>query len=321
MRSFWLICACLAVALAPAAAQSGGFDRPTAGFVFRAGSGAVRPLVGVPGATYLGGPVLTGLRAAWIAPGGNWAFIITADHAAFVRGLSENAPSESPADGLIGAVDRVAWSRDGSVAVLCSTSGAQLQRVALANGRVSADDPLDLTPWGAPTALAVDPSGRRIAFGVDGAGIYLTDGTKPPTLLVSLPRPAATAFSDAGRLYTVDADTGRILEFTPDLSPADFAVVDAVDGVEFKPVGLAISGGGRYVILTDRGSRTVRVYETATRTLAETIQLDLAPAHTDRLSTGATYLLNRPHGAEWLLVLDASDMPRVYFVPAGDDVQ
>ena len=72
-------------------------------------------------------------------------------------------------------------------------------------------------------------------------------------------------------------------------------------------------------MVTDRGTRTVRVYETATRTLADTIRLDFAPSQFERLSTGASFLLNRPQGKEWLLVLDATDEPRVYFVPAGEE--
>ena len=37
----------------------------------------------------------------------------------------------------------------------------------------------------------------------------------------------------------------------------------------------------------------MRVYETATRTLVDTLPLDFAPAHMQRLSTGAIFLLNR----------------------------
>jgi hypothetical protein len=82
---------------------------------------------------------------------------------------------------------------------------------------------------------------------------------------------------------------------------------------------MAVSASGTYLMLTDRGTRSVRVYETATRTLADTLVLDFAPAYMQRISTGATFLLNRPRAKEWLLVLDATDKPRVYFVPAGEE--
>jgi hypothetical protein len=242
-----------------------------------------------------------------------------ANRSTFVRDLSGASPAEATTEGAIDAVDRVAWSRDASFAVLYSSSGARLQRVRLAGDQVSVDDPVDLTPWGALTSLAIDPSGAQIAFGIAGSGIYVMNGAQSPALLVSMTRPAVAAFSDTGRLYAVDAETRRVIEFGADLSPAEFAIADAVDGSEFEPVGLAVSGSGNYLMVTDRGTRTVRVYETATRTLVDTLRLDLAPAHMQRLSTGATFLLNRARGMDWLLVLDATDKPRVYFVPAGEE--
>jgi hypothetical protein len=293
MLSHCIICVSLAFLAAPANAQSGGFDRPTAGFVFSPGSRTVRPLLGIPGATYIGDAVLNDVSAAWPAPGGKWAFVTTSTHSAFLRGLSDTAPTESAADGIIDAVDRVAWSSDASFAVLYSSSARRLQRVRLAGGQVSVDDPVDLTPWGEPTTLAIDPSGRQIAFGIAGVGVYLMDGAQSPALLVSLARPAAAAFSDSGRLYAVDAETRRIVEFDAYSNPSDFVIADVVDGATFEPVGLAISGSAGYLMVTDRGARTVRVYDTATRTLTDTIHLDFAPSHMQRLSTGATYLLNR----------------------------
>ena len=128
------------------------------------------------------------------------------------------------------------------------------------------------------------------------------------------------AFSDSGRLYAVDAETRRIVEFDAYSNPSDFVIADVVDGATFEPVGLAISGSAGYLMVTDRGARTVRVYDTTNRTLTDTIHLDFAPSHMQRLSTGATYLLNRARGKDWLLVLDATDKPRVYFVPAAAEV-
>jgi hypothetical protein len=94
------------------------------------------------------------------------------------------------------------------------------------------------------------------------------------------------------------------------------------DGAVFDPTGLAVSGTGRYLLVADKGSRALRVFETATRTSLDPIPLDFSPVHLERLSTGPTFLLNRPGDKHWLLVVDATDAPRVYFVPAGvEDVQ
>jgi hypothetical protein len=317
--SRWIVSASLLAA--PLLAQP-GFTDPTAGFVYTAGSRSVRPLRGVPGATFMGAPVLNEADAAWIAPGGLWAFVKTAGGAGFVRGLADAAPAAFPADGIIDGVERVAWTPDASAAVLYSSSASRLQRVRMAAGRISADDPVDLTAMGKPAALAIDPSGKRIVFGIAGAGLYAIDEGQAPVLLASMALPAAAAFSDAGRLYAVDAETRKIMEFGADGSPADFAVVDLPEGAGFDPVGLAVSGTGNYLMLADKASGALRVFETASRTATDPVPLDFAPVHLERLSTGATFLLNRPGGKQWLLVLDAADAPRVYFVPAGvEDAQ
>jgi len=217
-------------------------------------------------------------------------------------------------------VDRVVWNRDASAAILYSSSGRRSQRVRLtAGGQVSIDDPVDLSALGNPTMFAIDPSGGRVAFGIAGDGVYVIDGAKPPFLVASLAQPASVTFSDSGRLYAVDTETKRIVEFDGDWNLLEFAVTDAVEGSQFEPVGLVVSAAGKHLMVIDRGTRTVRVFEIATKILIDTLQLDLAPGHVQRLSTNGSFLLNRIHGKDWLLVLDATDIPRVYFVPAGEE--
>jgi DNA-binding beta-propeller fold protein YncE len=309
------ICAFVALLAASAGAQPGRFDLPAAGFVYSRGARAVRPLLGVPGATHLGAAVLQDVDAAWISPGGKFAFVTTPDGAGFLRGLS----GPLTAAGAIDAVDRVVWNRDASLALLYSSSSGRLQRVRFTDDNIIAEDPIDLTALGAPTALAIDAAGRRIAFGIAGAGVYVIDGGQSPALLSGMTRPATAAFGDNGALYAVDADTRRIVQFAAeDASPSDFAVADAIEGAEFDPVGVAVSASGNFLMLADRGARNLRVYDIAARTAVNNIPLDFAPAHIQRLS-GATFLLNRPRNNEWLLVLDAADAPRVWFVPAGTE--
>ena len=70
----------------------------------------------------------------------------------------------------------------------------------------------------------------------------MMDGAQSPALLVSMTRPAVAAFSDTGRLYAVRrGDTAYPWTLGADCSPAEFAIADPVDGVEFEPVGLAVS--------------------------------------------------------------------------------
>jgi len=322
--SRWFISVSIAVLSLPggsAVAQSTSFHGPISGFVYSHVSRTVRPLLGIPGATYIGSPVLDGVDSASVAPGGKWSLITKGGHSSLMRGLSDLAPADSSPDGLIDAVDRVTWNPDGSYALLYSSSGNRLQRVQLSDTGAIADVPFDLSPWGQATALAIDPAGQQIAFGVAGLGLYLLGTGQSPALLSSMASPAAAVFDGTGqRLYAVDLDQQQIVEFDSGSSALAFASLAQPDAPAVTPVGLAISGDGRYLMLADSTAQAVRVYETASGSLANTIPLDFTPSRFEALSRG-TFLLNGDNSNEWLLVLDARQIPSISFVPAAKEAQ
>ena len=183
-----------------------------------------------------------------------------------------------------------------------------------------ADTPLDLSPWGRLTALALDPAGLQVAFGVAGSGLYLFHAGQSPALLSSLAQPAAVTFDDTGgRLYAIDLDAQRILEFDSGAGPSAFASLAQADGTAVTPAGLAVSGDGRYLLLADSTAHTIRVYDTASRNLANTLPLDFAPTRLEALSARPIFLLNGDNSNEWLLLLDAIQFPTVSFVPASQE--
>jgi hypothetical protein len=283
----------------------------------------VRPLLGAPGAASIGPALLTRLDSASVAPGGRGALITREGRSWFVRGLPELAPSDPIQAGFIENVDRVVWSRDGSFALLYSSAGGQLQRVRVADSDILLDSPVSLSWLGEVSTLAVDAAGRQIAIGVVGsnAGLYLFNHHGTPALLSAMTHPAAVAFDGSGRrLYAIDLDAQRILEFDSG-EASEFASLPRPDEPAPAPVGMAVSGCGRYLFFTDRAARVVRVYETASRTLVNSIPLDFAPLRFEALSAAPSFLLNGDSSKEWLLILDARETPRVYFVPANREEQ
>jgi WD40 repeat protein len=304
----------------PANSQLASFHGPIAGFIYDHGSRSVRPLLGVTGAAVVGTQVVSDVDSASIAPDGKWALLTKQGAARFVHGLSDLAPAESPAEGLIDAVDRVAWSRNGNFALLYSSTGGQLQRIRLSDSDVSVDSPVTLATTGPVTVLAIDPTGQQIAMGItgpDAAGLYLIHVGQSPARLSSMAQPVAVAFDETGsRLYAADADAQQVLEFDSGAGGFEFARLSPPDGPALNPVGLAVSGNGRYLLLAESTTRTVLVYETASRNLVNTISLDFAPRGLEALSSGPSFLLNGDGSKEWLLVLDARQVPAVYFVPA-----
>ena len=306
----------------PAVAQPASVQGPVSGFVYLAASRSVRPLVGVPGSAFMGPVLLSEIDWASIAPGGRWALVTKEGCSRIVRGMSEVAPSESAVDGLIGAVDRVVWSREGNVAALYSSSQGQLQRVRFSDSEVTVDTPVTISSLGTVAVLAIDSSGRQIVLGVTGSeagGLYLLQpGQETPVRISTVAQPVAATFDETGgRLYAFDVDSQRILEFDDGAGGFEFASPLRPGEPALNPTGLAVSGNGRYLLVVDSTTRAVQVYETASRILVNTINLDFTPTRFEPLSIAPSFLLNGDSSKEWLLILDAGQIPAVYFVPAG----
>ncbi len=303
--------------LAPAGAQP-AIQGPVSGLVYS--SGSIQPLLGVPGSAFAGPAFLTGLRWASTAPGGDWALISRIRRPASVCHFSGGAYLESSPPGLLGAIDRAAWSSDGANALLHSSISNQVQRLRLTESGASVDEPVSLSGLGEVTTLAINTSGDRMVFGISGtgAGLYLARPGQAPTLISPMAQPAAAAFDPAGTtLFALDLDTQRIFEFDDGAGPVEFASLSSPDGSSPSPVGLAVSGNGRYLMIADSANRAIRVYDRTFRSLVDTIALDFAPSRMDALSNRPTFLLNGERANEWLMLLEAADIPRVYFVPAS----
>jgi hypothetical protein len=301
-----------------AAAQTAIFHGPILGFVYIDGSRTIRPLLGIPGAARMGAPIIGNIDFASIAPNSNSALITKAGQSSFIRGLAELTPVSSSVNGLIDAVDRVVWNRDGSVALLYSSSGNQLQRIQVSATGASPDPPMDLSPWGTLTALTIDPAGRHIAFGVAGSGLYFFTAGQSPALLSSMAQPSVAAFDGTGQhLYAVDLAQQQIFEFDSATNTLAFAALSQPNAPAVTPIGLAVSGDGRYLLLADSAAQAVRVYDTVSASVAATIPLDFPPSRFEALSPVPTFLLNGGNPTEWLMLLNARQLPGLSFVPAN----
>src|SRR6201982_2871483 len=83
------------------------FEGPVAGFIYSRQSHSLRPVLGIPGSSYMGPAMLNDVDSASISPGAGWAWVTRSGHSTFIRGLSAGVPAELSPDGLIDAVDRV----------------------------------------------------------------------------------------------------------------------------------------------------------------------------------------------------------------------
>ncbi len=152
MRAILLLPLVWACSAGAAAWDGGGVENPVWGFVFDESARAVRPVRGVPGAAFLGPPVLVAVEAAWAAPGGGAALAVHRGRLYLAALSGREAPVA--VEGAIEDADRVAWTPDGSAAAVCSSRARRAQVLRnLRGGTPRASKQLELP--GEITALAI----------------------------------------------------------------------------------------------------------------------------------------------------------------------
>lgn len=301
-----IICLCALVLMVfPLAAQT-TLSGPVTGYIYEAASRSVRPILGMPGASYISDAVLANVDWAAVAPGGRVALAVR-DGAVFaVRGLDAEA-AWLPVEGAITPA-RAAFNREGSAAVLWSSDG-RLQFVNL-KGAPAAGATAELAGI---SALALDEAGETALAGTE-AGLFAVSADAAPKL-VAAGRIAGIALAANGRdLFAADAESGRILEIRDVRNaPAVMPFADAAD-----LAGIALSRDGRMLFAASKSGKTVTGWDVSARTAVFETALDFEPASVEPLSAGSVFLLKAAgQRGEPLQVLNAAGEPGVFFVPDG----
>lgn len=299
----WIAPAWLVALAAAALAQPVPLSGPVAGYIFNEHSRSLRPVIGFAGAALLGRPASAPADFASSAPGGAWLFAARGEASCFVRIMPGGESFEHCDPALILAVDRVAWSRDGRWAVLESSDRGLIQRVALSEGSVEPQTPLESRL----TVLAVSPDGRQIAAAAPGE-LAIVSETGALTRLGDLEAPVAAIFSRDGRtLYVAGEASGRVVCFR-----------DGSRWLEFpsaRPAGLALSSDDELLFVLD-GGELVRLFETRSGNAAGEIALD-APAASLELVREDLFLLRGAAGTSRYSLLDARRRA-LFFLPELD---
>jgi hypothetical protein len=297
---------------------SAGVAGPVTGFVFGAPSGAIRPMLGIPGAAYLGGALATGLEAASIAPDGSAALAVQqAGKLVLYSGL-RSAPlpvALSVAGGISGA-DHFAWAADGSgAAVYASASGQAQVLTGFAKSPVGAA-PIDLSGLpGQLAALAFD--GQYLIAGVSGdsGGIFLAAASAGVQRIATTASPSAIALAGSS-LYFADNQAQQIWQVR-NYATAPAAMLFANDSGINSPVGLQVSADGQRLFVANAGNQKLAVYDIASGAVVQTIGLAFTPTRLDRFGDASVFLLNSSGQAPLYVVRDGpAGQAAVFFVPA-----
>lgn len=299
MSTFRLLTLASAAVLLPAQ-ESARLAGPTSGLLFDAPSRAIRVVMGVPGAAYLGAAVANDLDNGSVSPDGRLAVAVSGGAASLLK--IADASLAPLGDGCEGAL---AWAADSSAFALACSDGVRLFKVSS-----GAAQRASLAEFLGANALAVDASGSAV-FAAGADGIYRVDAESAALLA-----PVANASSLAlagGTLYAVDRAAKQVVALD-NLSGS--ASLRSVAGVE-DPIAVGVSPDGTRLYVAEGEAKVLAVFNPATAEPLSRIALDFAPARVDSLGNSLFLLNARKETTDTVQVLDARQLA-VYFIPAQD---
>jgi hypothetical protein len=292
---------------------------PSLGFVFDARGQALRPILGIPGASLFGDPINISSSISSATISDKQTLAIFNDGAWKAIALSGAAAASVLPDGLP-ADARVAVSENGAAAAFYDATGNALSVVS-GLPTTATLNPIDLSALpGNITAFAVaDDGSLLLSSAVAGGGeslFWMAAGGGLQQLASLQGAASIRIWNQAANALVVDRAANQVWQIqNPGNNPAITLAASATDGVS-GPSGAAFSSDGRLWI-ANATSRTVLGINLTTRATVS-VSCSFEPRSVNPAGDGQTFRLNRPdHGPLWLLDATPGADPRVVFVPAS----
>ncbi len=309
MRNAKRLSLLLCLAALVLAAQETRLAGPVSGVLFDPQARALRPMVGVPGASYLGDAVADNLDFASVSPNGRFAIASREGGTLLLRGLDEGRADQVSLEGAGGAT-RAAWSADSSAVALWGDAGRiEVWRDLAATPRLALSADV-----GKIVAAAVAPEGRNVAAASESGAILFADGASVRRIL-DLEQPTALALAGS-RLFVADAARNEILAIGNYAEAGDAQLfANSSRGVD-DPAALAVSPDQRTLFAASRTARSLTAFNLATSEISGVVALDFEPTRLERFSA-SLFALTGGGDSGPLQILDSARSLAVYFVPAG----
>jgi len=318
--------ACLAGFAVLAHAQQGQVAGPIAGYVFDRSARAVRPVLGIPGASVVGGAVQFGydLASVAVSPGADSAVATAADGSLHLVRLSGGNASEIPFNGSSVRPDRVVFSPSGTAVALIAGGRAQifsgfpagatlvgtmdLGGVAAAGFQVeSARRPAAARP----ASLALSDDGAWLLAVVDGSVELI--GAGGSHAIGNAARGALAAFAPGNYDAAVADPAAQTVALVRNAGGAATTQLVWQDASVARAAGLAFSMDGKSLFLASGATPAVTIFDLTAGTHSG-VSCNCTAAGLERM--GGVYRLNEiGSGPLWLLD-PAASAPRIVFVPA-----
>jgi hypothetical protein len=301
------------------AAQQASLTGPVQSYTFDAPTRSLRAVIGIAKAATFGPVLRDNLDFASIAPLQSYGIGFQSGRCLLITGLGSSLISTRALSGVEAQPEGIAWSGDGSLAVLYSRTGNWLQTLSGFPGAPVAGMRVDGSSLGGVLAsVAVDAQGKLIAAGFSGdaGALYQSSDGKTFTSLKSVANPAALSFStDGSTLYALDTSVPQVIAVNlanrgfQNISLNGLANPMAIQAVED-------SENRQLLYVAAASDRLVRILDVASQQIVTDVPLGFQPTCLDQFGANSFVVASRSQAANPLWLFASSPQPEAYFVPA-----
>jgi hypothetical protein len=307
----------LAISAVPLCCQPGQVGGPVIGFLFDPSVRALRPILGIPGASTLGGPLDAGYELRWatVAPRQDSAIAAASDGSVHLLRLGSGA-AETRCGACPSTADAAIFSPSGAAVALYAAGRVQILTGLPDAPAAGASFEVGSQPRparGRALAPPIDDGAWLLASARDSVTLFGANGG-PRRLLATGPY-ALVAFVAGSHDAAIADVRGAALALFRDVAGASVQQPVATPGDLRYARALAFSADGGRLLVASAAEQSVAVIDLAsgTRTVAA---CDCAPSGLTAM--GKVVRLNEPgNGPLWLLDTEGAAGPRVVFVPAA----
>jgi hypothetical protein len=303
--------------------QQGQVAGPVAGYVFDAGARAMRPVLGIPGASILGDALQFGFAVSSvnISPANDAAVAVASDGSVHLFRLNAGAATEVALNGATIRPERVVFSPTGSAVALIAPGRALVFTGLPASATLSAsmDLPANVSPALQAQAAARRPrlsAAHSIALSDDGAWLLAVAGKEVQLIGAGGSHAVGPAGASAHLAFApgtheaaiADPAAGRLVLLRDVPGAATRQPLSPITGV----TGLAFSPDAKSLFVASN-SGPVTILDLASGN-ATPVSCNCTATGLDRM--GNVYRLNEPGSGPLWLLDPVSANPRIVFVPA-----
>ncbi|MEO8657484.1 MAG: hypothetical protein ABI693_03400 [Bryobacteraceae bacterium] len=290
---------------------------PSSGIVFDAPTQSIRRIAGFPGAASLSKPLVQNLDWAVIAPSGKRGIAETqsGDFVWLEASGDEFSATRVVAPGAGPFLAR--WNAASNAVRIYSAACSCFFTVTLHSGQPVLTGQTQILDTASGTVQ--DFSWKQsITLVATDAGLYRM-GISSSQLLKSADSGVTYLLEESGRVWATRGATGEILEVVQRRGEYGELRLVTADPAALSDVASIVTSGNS-ILAADRKTQRIRQIGLTSGVVEQSWDLDAVPGRMTSIGARPVWIVHeRSKAQDPMLILDASNAPRVYFIPGGGE--